>query len=39
MPKVLGVKLSGKLPDWVSAKDVILEMLRRYDVKGGVGKL
>jgi aconitate hydratase len=33
MPKVLGVKLSGKLPDWVSAKDVILEMLRRYDVR------
>ena len=26
-PKVLGVRLSGKLPDWVSAKDVILEML------------
>ncbi|MEZ7504518.1 aconitate hydratase [Flavobacterium sp. Arc2] len=39
MPKVLGVKLMGKLPDWVSAKDVILEMLRRYDVKGGVGKI
>ncbi|MFT7336217.1 MAG: aconitate hydratase, partial [Porticoccaceae bacterium] len=39
MPKVLGVKLSGTLPDWVSAKDVILEMLRRYDVKGGVGKI
>jgi aconitate hydratase len=39
MPKILGVKLSGKLPDWVSAKDVILEMLRRYDVKGGVGKI
>lgn len=37
MPKILGVKLIGKLPDWVSAKDVILEMLRRYDVKGGVG--
>jgi aconitate hydratase len=37
MPKVLGVKLTGQLPDWVSAKDVILEMLRRYDVKGGVG--
>lgn len=37
MPKVLGVKLTGKLPAWVSAKDVILEMLRRYDVKGGVG--
>jgi aconitate hydratase len=39
MPKVWGVKLSGKLPDWVSAKDVILEMLRRHDVKGGVGKI
>lgn len=34
MPKVLGVKLSGELPPWVSAKDVVLEMLRRYDVKG-----
>lgn len=39
MPKVMGVKLTGNLPDWVSAKDVILEMLRRYDVKGGVGKV
>jgi aconitate hydratase len=38
-PIVLGVKLTGKLPDWVSAKDVILEMLRRYDVKGCVGKV
>ncbi|HTP03910.1 MAG TPA: aconitate hydratase [Nitrospirota bacterium] len=38
-PKVLGVKLTGMLPDWVSAKDVILEMLRRYDVKGCVGKI
>ena len=38
-PKVLGVKLTGELPDWVSAKDVILEMLRRYDVKGCVGKI
>lgn len=37
MPKVLGVELTGKLPDWVSAKDIILEMLRRHDVKGGVG--
>lgn len=36
MPKVFGVKLKGKLPDWVSAKDIILEMLRRHDVKGGV---
>ncbi len=38
-PKVLGVKLTGELPDWVSAKDVILEMLRRYGVKGCVGKV
>ena len=38
-PKVLGVKLTGSLPDWVSAKDVVLEMLRRYDVKGCVGKI
>ncbi|MGW8314173.1 MAG: aconitate hydratase [Bacteroidales bacterium] len=37
MPKVLGVELTGSLPEWVSAKDVILEMLRRHDVKGGVG--
>ena len=34
MPKVLGVKLTGMLPNWVSAKDVVLEMLRRFDVKG-----
>lgn len=39
MPKVWGVKLTGELPDWVSAKDVILEMLRRHDVDGGVGKV
>lgn len=39
MPKVIGVELKGKLPDWVSAKDVILEMLRRHGVKGGVGKI
>lgn len=37
MPKVWGVKLAGKMPDWVSAKDVILEMLKRHSVKGGVG--
>ncbi len=36
-PKVLGVKLIGTLPDWVSAKDIILEMLRRYGVKGCLG--
>ncbi len=38
-PKVFGVKLRGKLPEWVSAKDVILEMLRRYGVKGCLGKV
>jgi len=38
-PKVMGVKLVGRLPDWVSGKDVILEMLRRHTVKGGVGKV
>jgi aconitate hydratase len=39
MPKVLGVRLVGALPDWVSAKDVILEMLRRCGVSGGRGKI
>ena len=39
MPQVMGVKLIGELPDWVSAKDIILEMLRRHDVDGGVGKV
>lgn len=39
MPKVWGIRLVGELPAWVSAKDVILELLRRYDVKGGVGKV
>jgi aconitate hydratase len=39
MPKVWGVKLTGKLPDWVSAKDIILEMLRRHTVKGGLGHI
>lgn len=38
-PVVLGVKLTGSLPDWVSAKDVILEMLMRYGVKGCIGKI
>ena len=39
MPKIWGVKLTGKLPDWVSAKDIILEMLRRHTVKGGLGHI
>ncbi|MGP4076210.1 aconitate hydratase [Halobacillus sp. K22] len=34
MPKVWGVKVTGEFPDWVSAKDAILEMLRRHGVKG-----
>ncbi len=37
MPKVLGVEIKGNLRDWVSAKDVVLEMLRRYDVDGAKG--
>ncbi len=39
MPKVVNVKLTGKLQPWVSAKDVILEVLRLLTVKGGVGKI
>jgi aconitate hydratase len=39
MPRVMGVRLNGELPDRVSAKDVILEMLRRHGVSGGVGKI
>jgi len=39
MPQVWGVRLEGELPEWCSAKDVILEMLRRHDVKGGVNRI
>ncbi len=39
MPKMLRVNLLGKLSPWVSAKDVILEVLRKLSVKGGVGKI
>jgi predicted aconitate hydratase len=39
MPKIMGIKLTGKMPDWVSSKDIILELLRRHDVNGGVGKI
>lgn len=39
MPKVVKVELSGRLSPWVSAKDVILELLRRLTVKGGVGRI
>ncbi len=37
MPRVWGIRLDGELPPWVSAKDVILEMLRRHGVDGGLG--
>ncbi|GGF20720.1 aconitate hydratase [Halobacillus andaensis] len=39
MPKVWGVKVTGEFPEWVSAKDAILEMLRRHGVKGGVNHI
>lgn len=39
MPKMVRIQLSGKLRPWVSAKDVILEVLRMLSVKGGVGKI
>lgn len=39
MPEIWGVHLIGNLPPWVSAKDVILEMLRRHTVEGGVGRI
>ncbi len=39
MPQIWGIELTGELPDWVSAKDIILEMLRRHDVNGGVGRI
>jgi aconitate hydratase len=38
-PRVWGVKLTGELQPWVSGKDLILELLRRHTVKGGVGKI
>ena len=39
MPEVVNVRLEGELPEWATAKDVILEMLRRLSVKGGVGRI
>jgi len=38
-PRVVGIKLTGSLRDWVTGKDVILEVLRRLTVKGGVGRI
>ena len=39
MPKMVRINLIGKLSPWVAAKDIILEVLRRMSVKGGVGKI
>ncbi len=39
MPRIVKVNLIGKLNPWVSAKDIILEILKRVTVKGGVGKI
>jgi aconitate hydratase len=39
MPQIWGVELTGTLPPWVSAKDAVLEMLRRHGVKGGVNRI
>ena len=39
VPEIVNVRLEGELPEWSTAKDVILELLRRYSVKFGVGKV
>ncbi|WP_235946969.1 aconitate hydratase [Nocardia terrae] len=39
MPEIWGIELEGELPQWCSAKDVILEMLRRHGVSGAVGRI
>lgn len=39
MPKIVNVRLVGKLQPFVSAKNIILELLRRVSVKGGIGKV
>lgn len=39
MPAIVGIHVTGCLPPWVSARDAILEILRRLTVKGGVGKV
>jgi aconitate hydratase len=39
MPHIVGVKLTGQLVGWASAKDIILELLRRFTVSGGTGKI
>ncbi|MEU1204810.1 aconitate hydratase [Nocardia sp. NPDC005825] len=39
MPQIWGIRLEGELPQWCSAKDVILEMLRRHGVSGGIERI
>ncbi|MEU6091404.1 aconitate hydratase [Streptomyces sp. NPDC047085] len=39
MPAIWGIRLTGRLPEWVSAKDVVLELLRRHGVKGAVNRI
>ena len=39
MPEIWGVELTGELPPWCSAKDVVLEMLRRHGTKGGTNRI
>ncbi len=39
MPQIVLVNLKGKLPPWVASKDIVLELLRRLSVRGGVGKI
>jgi aconitate hydratase len=39
MPEIWGIRLTGVLPPWVSAKDVVLEMLRRHGVRGGLHRI
>ena len=39
MPQIVLVSLKGKLPPWVASKDIMLELLRRFSVRGGVGKI
>ncbi len=39
MPKIVNIRLHGQLKPYVTSKDIILELLRRYSVKGGVGKV
>ena len=39
MPEIVLVRLKGKLPPWVASKDIMLELLRRFTVRGGIGKI